>query len=225
MPKKEYVHIAILIDRSGSMASIAKDMEGGIKTLLQDQKESPGTVSVSLAKFDDQYELVYDFAKIEDCSDFEIKPRGGTALYDASFFLIDGVSKKIQLMDSDEMPEKVLVVIITDGQNNVSKSFDAKTIKDLISSKQVREENHPAWEFVFLGANFDVEQEAVQGLNVAVNSTLNYSTDSVMNTMQSLSQSITRYRSLNQTHLCFTNEERAASNPNLNSKTNTNITI
>lgn len=225
MAKKDYIHLSILIDRSGSMANIAKDMEGGLKTMLEEQQKLPGSITVSLAKFDDQYELVYDFLPIAACTDLSITPRGGTALYDAAYYLIDGVSKKINSLDIEDRPEKVLFVIITDGQNNMSTSYDAKTIKELISEKKALNEiakdsatsANPAnsnWEFVFLGANFDVEQEAVQGLNVSANSTLNYSTNYIVNTMTSLNNSISRYRSdFSSTSLSFTNEERAMSNP------------
>jgi hypothetical protein len=44
--------LVLVVDRSGSMESIREDMEGGIKTLLAEQAEEPGSCLVTLAQFD-----------------------------------------------------------------------------------------------------------------------------------------------------------------------------
>ena len=36
--KRDYTHIVLLIDRSGSMSSIKRDMDGGIKAFIENQK-------------------------------------------------------------------------------------------------------------------------------------------------------------------------------------------
>lgn len=41
--------LVLVVDRSGSMESIRSDMEGGIKTLLEEQAKEPGPCLVTLA--------------------------------------------------------------------------------------------------------------------------------------------------------------------------------
>jgi hypothetical protein len=54
----DYTALLFIVDRSGSMASIAADMEGGIKTLLDEQRQLPGRLTVDFVRFDDKYEHV-----------------------------------------------------------------------------------------------------------------------------------------------------------------------
>ncbi len=75
--------VVLVIDRSGSMMSIKEDMEGGIKTLLEEQSQVPGTCLVTLAQFDSEYELVADATPIAELADYLLIPRGSTALLDA----------------------------------------------------------------------------------------------------------------------------------------------
>ena len=52
--------------------------------------------------------------------------------------------------------EKVLFVIITDGEENSSRKYSAEQIKECIEHQK---EKH-GWEFVFFGANMDAVMEA-----------------------------------------------------------------
>jgi hypothetical protein len=56
--KKNYTHLVLLIDRSGSMWDIKNDMEGGIKTFLDEQKKVDGECTVTIAQFDDRYDVL-----------------------------------------------------------------------------------------------------------------------------------------------------------------------
>ena len=48
MTNTDYTALLFIVDRSGSMAPIAKDMEGGISALLKEQSELPGKLTVPL---------------------------------------------------------------------------------------------------------------------------------------------------------------------------------
>lgn len=160
---KKLIDITFLVDRSGSMASIKADMEGGYKTFIQEQIEKNENCCVTIVQFDDQYcpgvQEVYlnegDYPKLE------IKPRGSTALNDSIGKVIADTTERIK---DDRI---VLIVIITDGQENASKTYSLEAVKQLIEAKKAL-----GWDFVFLGANLDVKSEA-SSRGIDVNSTIN----------------------------------------------------
>jgi hypothetical protein len=55
-----YTHIAVILDRTGSMESIRDDTIGGFNAFLNEQKQQPGKASLTLVQFDDQdpYEVL-----------------------------------------------------------------------------------------------------------------------------------------------------------------------
>ncbi|WP_230596280.1 MULTISPECIES: hypothetical protein [Nocardiaceae] len=71
--------VAALLDRSGSMHSIADDTRGGFDSFIAKEREADGRTVVTLAQFDHRYELVYDNTPIEDvgrsCSSRGAAPR------------------------------------------------------------------------------------------------------------------------------------------------------
>jgi hypothetical protein len=52
--KKDYTHISVILDRTGSMESIRDDTIGGFNTFLKEQKAQPGAATLTLVQFDSQ---------------------------------------------------------------------------------------------------------------------------------------------------------------------------
>ena len=52
--KKDYSHIHVILDRSGSMQSIREDVVGGFNNYVEQQKQGPGATTLSLIQFDSQ---------------------------------------------------------------------------------------------------------------------------------------------------------------------------
>lgn len=156
---KNYTDLNIILDRSGSMAGIANDITGGIKTFLEKEKTSGDDTKVSFYQFDDQYETVFTDKDIKDDIDISIFPRGSTALFDAIGKTMAFVGEKLAKMSEEDRPNRVLFLVITDGFENASKEFNATTVSEKI--KHQREKY--AWDFVFLGAGekevFDQHQD------------------------------------------------------------------
>jgi hypothetical protein len=78
--------IIVITDRSGSMASIAKDVIGGYNTFLRDQKAQPGEAKLTYTQFDHEYEVVLAGKPLQDAPELTAEtfaPRGSTALFDA----------------------------------------------------------------------------------------------------------------------------------------------
>ena len=143
--------IGILVDRSGSMSTIAKDMQGGINTLVEEQKAVPGFCEVTLAQFDNTYELVAPTQDVRGFMPYSLHPRGSTALNDAVGKFITDIGAELRSRKDYDRPGKVVIAIVTDGYENSSKEWTTQAVKNLIT--QQREEWK--WEFLFLGKDID----------------------------------------------------------------------
>lgn len=148
------VHVAVVLDRSGSMASIADEMVKGFNGFLAEQRQADGSeTSVSLVQFDgdDPLDVLIDRVPLREVTDLErerYQPRGVTPLYDA-------IGAMIARIDATADPEEdQVVLIITDGLENASREHTRASVFDMI-----RERQDKGWAFVFLGADQDVYAE------------------------------------------------------------------
>ena len=218
MSKKNYTHIISLIDCSGSMSNIKSDMEGGFDDFIKRQQKVEGEATSTLIQFDDQYEVIHENVAIKDVSKFYLKPRGTTALLDAIGKTLENERKRIKAMDEDEQPEKIVCIIITDGQENASKKYNREHIFSMISDLEGQED--PQWDFIFLGANQDAIQEG-GSIGIRAGSTMTYDTSSIgtQSLFSSLSRNMTRYRSCSSKEkYSFSEEDRSVQEDLLNKK-------
>lgn len=139
--------IITILDRSGSMRSIAAEVMGGFDAFVQDQREQPGEARLTLVQFDNQYELNYTGYNIADIPPINFEPRGTTALYDAIGRTLNEQRDRIK---AESWADLVIVNIITDGEENSSKEFTKEAIKPIIADLE-----ELGWKFIFLAANQD----------------------------------------------------------------------
>ena len=152
--KKDYTHICIVLDASGSMSSIESDIKGSFNTFLDKQREEPGKTVFDLFQFSSEVERLVksaDLALFKDDLMAKYTCSGCTALNDAVCTAIDTMGREFAEMPETERPENVLCVIITDGQENASKKFTTADVKKRIEHQQ----DVYKWEFLFLAANQD----------------------------------------------------------------------
>lgn len=155
---KKSTDITIVLDRSGSMQSVAKETIEGFNRFLDEQKDAKIKAKVTLAQFDHEYELLYEGAELEEAGPLSNRtyiPRGLTALLDAIGRTIELTKDRVSKFSEKEMP-RVVFVIITDGHENNSRKYSRVKIFKKISKL---EKKH-GWQFVFLGANQDAIEEA-----------------------------------------------------------------
>jgi hypothetical protein len=149
----DVVEIAAVVDRSGSMGSVKSDAIGGFNEFLNGQQALDGKAVFTHAQFDDMYELLCNGVDIHDAKPYTkdtYQPRGMTALLDAVGKTINDISARHAKMAPALRPKKVLVAILTDGQENSSREFTKDKLKTLMDAK-----NTEGWEFVFIAAGFD----------------------------------------------------------------------
>lgn len=175
MPKQGLTEIIIVIDKSGSMQPRQMDVIGGFNKFLEEQKKIPGEANIRLTLFDTAYDVgksvPLNEAKSLDSNSY--MPGGMTALLDAVGRTIDESGKDFASRPENQKPEKVIVVIMTDGEENSSKEYSKQQVKDRITEQQSKWN----WEFIFLGANQDAFAEAC-GLGIKSSNTANFSDSS-----------------------------------------------
>lgn len=146
--------INIVLDRSGSMQDVRDDTIGGFNAFIAEQKKDPSPATVSLMQFDTEFESVMDGVPLNDVKPLTYEtfvPRGMTALLDAIGRQINLAGARLSAMPESDRPDKVVFVIMTDGEENSSREFTRAKVFDMISHQQ-KQYN---WQFVFLGANQD----------------------------------------------------------------------
>ncbi len=153
--RADLTDITMVIDRSGSMASIQSDAEGGINTFIESQKSEPGEALLTLVQFDTEYEFVHKGVSIATVPSFTLVPRGATALLDAVGRAINETGARLAAMDETQRPGLVVFVIVTDGQENSSKEYTREKIREMIQQQQ----SGYKWQFTFLAANQDAFAE------------------------------------------------------------------
>lgn len=156
MSRADFCDIVVVLDRSGSMASIRAEMEGGFDTFVAEQRKVPGDCVLTLVQFDlDATEVVYAGKLLADVPGLSLVPRGLTPLLDAVGTAVTKAQERISALPDDQQPGKVLVVIITDGQENSSREWTKEKVQKLVADRRAA-----GWEFVFLGLGIDAFAEA-----------------------------------------------------------------
>jgi uncharacterized protein YegL len=136
------------------MSSIKNDIIGSFNQLLKEQKSEPGNARFSLVTFNHEVSFVYDFNELEsipELTDENYICSGYTALYDAIGMSIDRLGRNLSALDESERPNKVLVIILTDGEENRSSEYTQSRISEMIQHQK----DVYSWQFIFLAANQD----------------------------------------------------------------------
>ncbi len=205
-----WTDLVVILDRSASMESIRADVKQGFDRLIAEQKEMEGHCGVTLVQFDTDpdegpepvIETVFTGVPVAEVRPLEFHPRGWTPLLDAVGSTIFKLTDKIASMDEKFAPDKVIVVIVTDGHENASKEYKLNVVKKMIEMYTT-----PKMQFVYLGANVDAFAEAgSMGIPVAMAANYSASPAGVRNMFVAASASMGRYRSGGE--VSFTDEER-----------------
>jgi len=149
--------ITILLDRSGSMATVKSDVEGGFERFLADQRAIPGECALSLVQFDSlAIDQVYTEQPILTAPALSLHPRGNTPLLDAVGHTIVRTGERLAAKPEAARPGRVLFVIITDGKENASQEYTKARVRQLVEQQTQTYK----WQFLYLGANVDAFAEA-----------------------------------------------------------------
>jgi Mg-chelatase subunit ChlD len=170
-------HLYLLLDRSGSMEAMRDDVIGGFNRFVAGQRAQGPDARVTLVQFDtsDPQEILLDARPLADVPALTAEtfvPRGGTPLLDATGLIIARAAVRAEHRRlAGKSPESIVVVTITDGQENQSREYDRATILRLVKAKEAE-----GWSFAFLGAGLDAYAEA-GGMGYAAGSVQAFAAD------------------------------------------------
>ena len=192
--KKGLTELVFILDKSGSMGGLETDTIGGYNAMLAKQQEVEGECHITTVLFDNNYELLHDridIKAVSPISEKEYQVGGSTALLDAIGRTIHKIGNAQKHTADDYRAEKVMFVIITDGEENSSREYSAEKIKAQIE----RQKEKYGWEFVFLGANIDAIETAGR-FGISADRAQNYHSDSegVELNFRIISEAVSKYR-------------------------------
>lgn len=221
MPKTGHTKIVLVVDASGSMSSLRSATIKSINDFLLEQATVEGTADVSLVTFNSKVQDCYTDLDILDARVFiggeNYITQGNTALYDAIGFAINRTGASLAKLPEAQRAEKVVILIMTDGQENASSDFTRTKIREMVEHQRTKYN----WQFVFLGANQDAFLTG-GSLGIPRGSTMTYAaTGQGVNQVSKMSSnSITRYRTGVGGFSCvdYTEEERKAIEETLKNK-------
>jgi hypothetical protein len=175
--REDYTHITLVVQ---------KDAQGGINSLLEEQFALDGKLTVTLTQFDGHIDTVKRMTG--EKFEYVLSPRGSTALFDAVGQEIVATGRDLKALKEKDRPAKVLFVVVTDGEENMSREYGAERIKSMVD----RQKDDYNWDFQFIGA----DQAAWAGESLGMNTTQYVNTGAGNTTLYAtLNNSATAYRS------------------------------
>lgn len=178
-------YIVFVLDETGSMSSVKDDTIGGFNTYIEDLERELKDVNFSLMKFDSTHKTwVYKGVEtkyVKPLNENTYTPGAWTPLWDA-------FASGIHRAEEQDIKEgdKVIISVLTDGQENDSKEFTREDVKALIAK-------HPDWAINFLGANMDAWDDVGRGLGMSIGSTLTFDQSDMVGTFNAVSRSTVAY--------------------------------
>jgi len=207
---EDLTHISIILDRTGSMEEIREDTIGGFNAFLKEQQALPDEATFSLIQFDSQdpYEVIHHFEKINNVPRLTSEtyvPRASTPLLDAIGKGVNDLESALDKMKPAKRPANVVMVIITDGQENSSREFGKNQIVKMIKAKQGK-----GWQFVYLSADLDSINDAMEyGMHAHATMAFEKTHVGTQHMWSSSSKALARYRAKKSKSVFFNEEDRA----------------
>ena len=152
--KKDLTELVILLDKSGSMSNCVSDTIGGLNLFIDRQKQVKSELKVTLVQFDTYTRKNYEALDVNDVAKLSYQNYtvgGGTALLDAVGIVIEEVGARLAKTLEKDRPEKVLFLVMTDGEENSSKVFTKEKINEMVQHQK----SVYSWDFIFLGADIN----------------------------------------------------------------------
>jgi hypothetical protein len=167
--------IVVVLDESSSMGVVREATIEGFNAFVDVQRTQPGECRLTLQKFNTNVPeptfVSQDIKTAPVLGGFNYWPNGMTALYDAIGTSIDALGRRLALTPEEQRPGKVIFVIQTDGQENISQRYNLAKINSMIEHQK----SIYSWDFMFIGSAKDLDVAAVaQSLGINDKSTISY---------------------------------------------------
>lgn len=206
---KNVTDISILLDNTGSMFVIRDKTISGFNEFLVSQQTNGVPTEISLIKFnsDNYFDVKYWNSRAETVLPLtreDYYPTGTTPLLDALGTLINKKGDMLSNLHQAERPSRVVIVVITDGEENASSEFNFDKIKEMVKHQT----EIYSWQFVFLGADIDSFAQSA-GVGIPSTRAANYKKDNIIMACKTVGDRITAYSaSSNSADLDWTESDR-----------------
>ena len=157
--KSNFIHVCFIIDESSSMWTSVSDVKGGFAKIIEEQRANEeGTCAISIFRFATvPKEADFIMEDIENVyPELAYNPSGCTAMYDGIGKAIDEIGERLAAMPEEERPEKNLIVIMTDGEENSSHNYQPSKIREMIK----HQEDKYNWTFLYIGTDISNTNDA-----------------------------------------------------------------
>jgi site-specific DNA recombinase len=186
------VHVLFVIDSSGSMEPKAADVRGGFNSYVSTLREdTQSAYRLTAVTFDTQVKTLFTdvpLAEVPPLDSSNYRPGGNTALYDALGVSLDELTSALRQEDHPYGTDRVLVIVMTDGQENSSRRFSKQQVSDGITGREAAGN----WTFVYLGADQDAWASS-EDLGFAQGNVAGYAGSSTPAMFRRLSRSTMRF--------------------------------
>ena len=143
--------IIVILDESGSMQVMGSEPVHSVNSIFTEQKNKQkfdDGATATLVTFSDKSIRVIDSQKFSELKELTMKdynPEGKTTLNDT-------ICSTIKTKLDSSKPDNVVLMIITDGEENASLIYSRDDVKRMI---KLVEDDYD-WKVIFIGANIDV---------------------------------------------------------------------
>ncbi len=157
--KHNLTELIFILDKSGSMEHLQDETIKQFNSLIESQKKVDGEAFVTTVLFDTVYKTLHEHVNLQKVTQMtreDYQSFGGTALLDAVGKTIDEVGIRLAHTPEEERPEKIIVAIMTDGEENASREYTYEQVKGKIEHQKEKY----SWTFLFFGNGIDAVKEA-----------------------------------------------------------------
>lgn len=157
--RKGLTELVFILDKSNSMSGREKSVVDDFNKTLLKQKEVKGDAYISTILFSNTIELLHDrliLKEVLPISENDYVVSGCTALLDTIGETINKIKAIHKYSRNEDIPERTLFLITTDGMENASKNFSYEQI-----SFMIKEQENLGWKFIFVAENLDCAKMAI----------------------------------------------------------------
>lgn len=154
---KRKAFIAFVLDESGSMSTGREATIIGmneqiqqVKLTFKDNKDVEPVVT--FVKFNGEVHPIFvnkGLDELKEITEQDYQPNGGTAMYDGVGFTMNALEQHPDIGDASST---VLMVVVSDGEENSSHEFNSEKIAEKVKGYNETKR----WKFTYLGANQDL---------------------------------------------------------------------
>jgi uncharacterized protein YegL len=155
------VQIAVVLDRSGSMNVVREPTINNFNEFIEDQRIAVKDADLRFVQFGGRdYSVTYSgpLQSAPRLTTEMFVPNGSTPLNDAIGKTVDQLGAEFSARPESDRPNKVVVLILTDGGENASKEYTQQEVAQKVRHQQ----DVYNWQFVFMGATEDTVLTAEQ---------------------------------------------------------------